>query len=96
MGLVPVKKKSTKKTAKPAKRPRKSVPRDFSEKKLLAALKTYGPRMRAENFALGLPITFMRDGKILRQWADGREELIEDTGIKRPPAPKGWIKIGKT
>lgn len=87
-------KKSAKRTPKAKKRLAR-VPRDFNEKKLLAALKTYGPRMRAENFALGLPITFMRDGKILRQWADGREELIEDTGITRPPAPKGWIKIGK-
>lgn len=88
--------KKKEKTAKPKKKsPR--VPRDFSEKKLIEALKSYGPRMRAENFALGLPVTFMRDGVILRQWADGREEIIEDTGLKRPPAPaKGWIKIGKT
>lgn len=93
---MPVKKKTAPQKAKTMAKRRRRVPRDFSEKKLLAALKSYGPRMRAENFALGLPITFMRDGKILRQWPDGREELLEDTGIERPSAPKGWIKIGKT
>ena len=43
---------------------------------LVKAGKLSAERSIRENKALGLPITYLEDGQIIREFADGRKEII--------------------
>jgi hypothetical protein len=45
--------------------------------------------------ALGLPITFMQDGKLYKEFPDGKKELIICTSAKKTTAKKTTIPLRK-
>lgn len=47
-------------------------------KVLWAACKQVGEEARRKAFAAGLPVTILRDGKLIEQYADGSERVIGD------------------
>ncbi len=50
-----------------------------------AAGKRIIKKVRAENFALGLPVTYTKDGVVVREYADGTiESACDETGQLKP------------
>ncbi len=52
------------------------LPPDEIVKVLQAIGKEVGRRAIAENKALGLPTTFLKDGLIIKEYADGKREIL--------------------
>lgn len=50
---------------------------DDSIEQILAVTKTSASIAIAESKALGLPITYLKDGKIIREYADGKIEILK-------------------
>lgn len=59
-----------------------------TDEEILAALRLVGETARREAFAAGQPIVFLRDGKIVRQFPDGTEELVEEPACHSVQAAK--------
>lgn len=50
-------------------------PPDFTHEQLNRTLKEIGEKARREAFAAGLPVTIFKNGHVVLQYADGREEI---------------------
>jgi hypothetical protein len=63
-------------------------PPEFTDEQMRKALKDIGETVRREAFAAGLPVSFIRDGKIVLLYADGHEEIVEDVAAKNGTSKK--------
>ena len=57
-------------------------PPEFTHEEMNAALKRMGEKARREAFDAGLAVTIVRNGRLIRQHGDGREE---DLGAVHTP-----------
>lgn len=67
---------------------KKKIPKDIPNKILQKAARNSSIRAKRENFALGLPITVLKDGNIVNIFSDGREEIIKQLDLKPIKATK--------
>jgi hypothetical protein len=51
-------------------------PPDFTDEELRQALMEIGEEARRESFAAGLPVAIFKNGRVVLQYADGREEIV--------------------
>ena len=63
------------KTSKP---PRKLSRLSDEGRRLLRATRGASRKAIEETFALGLPITFLKRGRLYHRYPDGREELVSE------------------
>ncbi|MBX7044935.1 MAG: hypothetical protein K1X86_03780 [Ignavibacteria bacterium] len=61
---------------------KKRVPQDIPNKILQRAAKNSSLRAKRENFALGLPITVLKNGNVVNIYKDGREVIIKKLDLK--------------
>jgi hypothetical protein len=64
---------------------------DIDREQLKTSLKSASERAIRENKALGLPITYLEDGKIIKEHADGSKEIIR---VKEKSPLTSTIKKG--
>ncbi len=55
-------------------------PPEFTPEQLKRALKEIGEEARREAFAAGLPVAIYKNGHVVLQYADGREEIAPPRG----------------
>lgn len=52
-------------------------PPEFTDEELHRVLKQVGETARREAFAAGLPVAIFKNGMVILQYADGREEIAD-------------------
>ena len=69
-----------------------------SVEQILAVTETSASIAIAESKALGLPITYLKDGKIIREYADGKIEVLKtlETTDDRTTYIKGQVNPCRT
>ena len=61
---------------------KKRTPQDIPNKLLQKAAKNSSLRAKRENFALGLPITVLKNGNVVNIYPDGKEKIIKKLDLK--------------
>ena len=61
---------------------KKRTPQDIPNKLIERAAKNSSARAKRENFALGLPITVLKNDKVVNIYPDGKEVVIKKVDFK--------------
>lgn len=67
---------------------KKRTPPDIPNKIIQKAALRSSQRAKRENFALGLPITVLKDGNVVNIYPNGKEKIIKKLDLKPVKAAK--------